>query len=55
MDELQVFVAKYGRRGFGLVVREFIARAPTFEGDEELAKHLGKMLGELEDVFDRVG
>lgn len=54
MDELQDFVKKYGTRGFGLVLREFIQRAPEFQGDAELAKELGTMMGELEAILDRV-
>lgn len=53
-EALQEFVKKYGVKGLGLVMREFINRAPAFKGDAELASELGKMVGELEGIFEEV-
>jgi hypothetical protein len=33
-----------------LLVEEFIRKAPSFEGDEELAKKIGKAMADLYNV-----
>ena len=45
------FLAKYGTRGWQLVVEEFIRRAPSFPGDIKLATEIGRTFGDLESVL----
>lgn len=51
---LKLFVERYGYKGLTVAVSEFIARAPEFPGDVELAKVIGEMLGNLEVALREV-
>lgn len=44
------FQFKYGAHGreFRLLIEELVARAPTFEGDQELSREIGIALADLE-------
>lgn len=46
------FKNKYGRRGWKLLIEEFIKRSPAFSGDEELAKSIGEMVADLESALE---
>lgn len=56
LDEAQVkdissFITKYGRKFPGILVGEFIRRAPAFEGDVKLVAELGEMMSDLETAL----
>lgn len=46
------FVDRYGIRGLGLVVEEFIGRAPEFRGSDALARLIGGMVADLECALE---
>lgn len=48
---LSDFKKKYGTKTFGLVIGEFIKRAPSFRGDDALAAEIGEMLVDLETAL----
>ena len=45
------FKEKYGTKGFHLLIAEFIARAPEFRGDKELAAAIAQAMGDLEEAL----
>ena len=49
--DMQGYLRLYGYSSLSLVVKEFIARAPEFKGDNELAAQLGVMLADLESAL----
>lgn len=48
------FKKEHGSRGLSLLIQEFIRKAPEFEGDMELAKKLGRIVGDLEYALDHL-
>lgn len=48
------FKKEHGSRGLSLLIQEFIRKAPEFEGDMELAKKLGQVMGDLEYALDHL-
>lgn len=42
------FITKYGTDTPQLLIAEFIRRSPEFKGDNELAKSIGTMMGDLQ-------
>lgn len=50
MDE---YLKKWGTRGLSLLVAKLIEKAPTFQGDTELAKMLGEACADLESALTR--
>jgi hypothetical protein len=51
---IQQFVVEYGFKTPTLLIAMFIARAPRFEGDTELAAQLGRMVADLESALEEV-
>lgn len=47
---LAEFRQKYGTRTPGLLVEEFVRRAPAFPGDGDLARALAQLVADLESV-----
>ncbi len=51
---IQDFKKKYGVKTPGLLVEEFIRKAPDFPGGLELARSLGTMIADLESALSEI-
>ena len=52
MMTLEDFRKKYGRIGWQLPLKEFITRAPSFQGDTQLAQVLEEIMADLETALE---
>lgn len=52
--DIHEFKKKYGSKELGILVGEFIKQAPEFQGDRELARKIGRVIGDLEFVLDHL-
>lgn len=52
--DIQEFRTKWGTLGPGLLVGKFIEMAPEFEGESELAKMIGEMMGDLQFALEHL-
>lgn len=52
INQIESFKKKYGTRTLGLLVGSFIKRSPEFDGGVDLAKEIGKMIGDLESALE---
>lgn len=50
--DIHEFKKKYGSKELGILVGEFIKQAPEFKGDRELARKIGRVIGDLEFALD---
>lgn len=46
------FLSRYGTETLGLMVKEFIKKAPEFSGDYDLAAEIGRAMGLLEGALE---
>lgn len=49
---IQEFKEKWGRRGWLLVIEEFIRRSPEFTGDADLASVLAEFAADLQSALE---
>ena len=55
VSNIQDFKTKWGIQGWELLLQAFIARAPAFPGDTELAKKIAEFSGDLITVLENEG
>lgn len=54
VTDIHEFRTKWGTKGAGLLIEAFVEKAPAFEGDSEIAKKLGEMIGDLQFALERL-
>ena len=54
VENMHDFLQKYGTMTPGIMVAEYIRRAPEFPGDNELASALGVLMADLKTALEHV-